>query len=307
MKNLLIILFCCLSLQVWGQDKEAETYYKNGLEKYNLKKYQEAILDFDKVISLSPNDVNAYWQRGLSKFYLKQPDVAILDFDRVIQLSPNFAEGYYMRGRARYAKSPYKSLEIMPDYDKAIELKPTIAEFYLHRAIANNSFMSVELYAESMSKATTNLINIGKSKEQQKQYDINKEEGSWKYAKLIIADLDKFLTLIPTPKDNRAYYYRGISKKVLEKYQEAILDFDKAIQLAPKDEKSYEERAETNFALGKYKEAIADFDKAIELDPEYAGAYRQRAKAKEKLGLKAESAADEAKADEIYKKNKDKK
>jgi tetratricopeptide (TPR) repeat protein len=67
-------------------------------------------------------------------------------------------------------------------------------------------------------------------------------------------------------------------------YQEAIKDFDRAIELDPKLAGAYWGRGKTYHELGDYQEAIKDFDRAIELDPKLAGAYWSRGKAYQKLG-----------------------
>ncbi|MDA1469871.1 tetratricopeptide repeat protein [Brachyspira hyodysenteriae] len=49
-----------------------DAYYNRAISKFNLKNYEEAIKDFDKVIELSPDKADAYYNRGHSKSYLKR-------------------------------------------------------------------------------------------------------------------------------------------------------------------------------------------------------------------------------------------
>ncbi|MDF1533086.1 MAG: tetratricopeptide repeat protein, partial [Methanosarcinaceae archaeon] len=56
----------------------------------------------------------------------------------------------------------------------------------------------------------------------------------------------------------------------LEKYEEAIEAFDRAIELDPKDAFNWNFKGNALYDLEKYEEAIKAFDKAIELDPEDA-------------------------------------
>ena len=78
-----------------------------------------------------------------------------------------------------------------------------------------------------------------------------------------------------------AYHVQGKFKYKAGHYQEAIADFDKAVQLNPETLYTYHKRAEAKAALGEHEAAIADFDKVIQLNPAFAAEVsyaRKRAK-----------------------------
>ena len=81
-----------------------------------------------------------------------------------------------------------------------------------------------------------------------------------------------------------AYYNRGLTKYVLCDKNGAIADYDKAIEINPQYAYTYYNRGLAKFDLGKYQEAITDYDKAIEINPQYANAYSNRGLAKSDLG-----------------------
>ena len=62
----------------------------------------------------------------------------------------------------------------------------------------------------------------------------------------------------------------------LEEYNEAILDFNKAIELDKSQFKNYYYRGLAYYKLQQYKEAIDDFSVAIEGDPSDIRAYEKR-------------------------------
>lgn len=64
-----------------------------------------------------------------------------------------------------------------------------------------------------------------------------------------------------------AYNNRGIVKMQLEKYQDAITDFNRAIEINSKDPAYYINRGMTHEKMNMYHEAIIDYKQAIELDP----------------------------------------
>ena len=73
-----------------------------------------------------------------------------------------------------------------------------------------------------------------------------------------------------------AYNNRGLDYANLGKYDKAIEDFNKAIELNPDLAVAYYNRGNTYVELGEYDRAIKDYDKAIELNKDYAVAYNNR-------------------------------
>lgn len=63
------------------------------------------------------------------------------------------------------------------------------------------------------------------------------------------------------------------------KYDETIIEFNKAIEINPNDYNAYNKRGETCYAKGSYDQAISDCTKAIELNPKLSWAYNSRGKA----------------------------
>ena len=69
-----------------------------------------------------------------------------------------------------------------------------------------------------------------------------------------------------------AYHVQGKVKYEAGHYQEAVVDFDKAVQLNLESLHTYYKRGVAKAILGEYEAAITDFDKAIQLNPEFAEA-----------------------------------
>jgi tetratricopeptide (TPR) repeat protein len=75
----------------------------------------------------------------------------------------------------------------------------------------------------------------------------------------------------------RAYFDLGM-------INEAMSDFNKAIEGNPRFALAYNNRGSVYGHLGDFQQAIKDFDKAIELDPGYASAYTNRGFAYSRIG-----------------------
>src|SRR5439155_3242112 len=57
----------------------------------------------------------------------------------------------------------------------------------------------------------------------------------------------------------------GDSEGTSTRYQTALADFSKYIELAPKDASAYIEHGETEVELKQYDQALADLNKALEI------------------------------------------
>ena len=78
-----------------------------------------------------------------------------------------------------------------------------------------------------------------------------------------IADFTKAIEIDPS---SSAYISRGLARQKLNQYENAIADYDKAIQFDDKYSHAYMVRGIAKASLEKYEDSILDFDKAIEID-----------------------------------------
>ena len=97
------------------------------------------------------------------------------------------------------------------------------------------------------------------------------EQGEWKEA---IVAFDKALQLNPSLAI--AFYNRGVAKGSLGQHEAAILDYDEAICLDPDYVPAYNNRGLAKNKLGQYEGAIVDFDEALRLRPDDAATYYNR-------------------------------
>ena len=66
------------------------------------------------------------------------------------------------------------------------------------------------------------------------------------------------------------WFFRGNCKYELEQYEQAVKDFDEAIELNPKDYIIWFCRGSCKYELEQYEDAIINLDKTIELCPEFS-------------------------------------
>ena len=100
-----------------------------------------------------------------------------------------------------------------------------------------------------------------------------------------LGEFDKAIKL--DPQDELAYIAyleRGLIDGTLENYENALIDYDRAIELRPEYAEAYLLRGQVYDFLDEHEEAIADYTKAIDLKPRFANAYAHRGFALEALG-----------------------
>ena len=85
------------------------------------------------------------------------------------------------------------------------------------------------------------------------------------------------------------YFYRAVAFQALEKFDNAMLDYTKALQLNPRMTDAYYNRAYINLTRKDIEnpdveKAVQDLKKALELDPKFLDALYAMAAAQKKLG-----------------------
>ncbi|MBE0570634.1 MAG: tetratricopeptide repeat protein [Ignavibacteriaceae bacterium] len=97
------------------------------------------------------------------------------------------------------------------------------------------------------------------------------EEGKYEQA---ISEYIKAIEINPDYAD--AYNNRGVSYYNLGKNENAISDYTRAINLNPKYADAYNNRGIVYYDQGQHNQAIKDYSKAIEVNKSYAKAYHNR-------------------------------
>ena len=263
-----------------------EAHYSLGIEKFSLKDYAGAIVEFDKVIERNPEYVRAYYERGRAEARLGNYANGIAALTQVIKMAPQDADAYHGRGTIKVILGNYA--DAILDLDKAIELDAAHPIAYSNRGTAKFALDDFEGAISDFSRT----IQI--DPEHTKAYN----NRGWAQFKL-----------------GEAENKRGNAKKARSLYQAAIADLDKAIQIDPEHPDVYSNRGRVKFRLGEaevarakakeaqrlYEAAIADSDKAIQIDPENIDAYNNRGSARFRLGASASARGELEKTQGLYK------
>lgn len=196
-----------------------------------------------------------YYENAV-RLYRKQEFDKAIDFAKMaISIIPDLAPAYNVKGNAHYGKG---------EYDEAIEAQTFAIKF-------NEEAFQRKISESGNSKTNEMLNNWKKIKavyyfNRGNAYDDNNDFEN--------AEKDFSEAIKINPKFANAYNSRGTIHIKNGNYINAIDDFTKAIQNNyEKLPFVYQNRSHAFLHLKKYEEAISDCQKAIEIDPFYAHTY----------------------------------
>ena len=157
-----------------------------------------------------------------------------------------------------------------------------------------NRDLAEDYYTEEIRKTAAQDNEESLSENYFQRANVRASLGKYENA---IEDYDKALQL--NPQNLEAYTNRGISKAEMEQYEAAIADLDEALRLNPQDATLYTGRGMVKDLQRQYEAAIADFDMALRLNPQYAIIYTGRGRTKNHLKRYEEARADYQRALEL--------
>ncbi|OGR34199.1 MAG: hypothetical protein A2051_03450 [Desulfovibrionales bacterium GWA2_65_9] len=109
-------------------------YFNRGLVFMTQGRFDLGARDFEKVISLKPGHADAYFNLGNAYGKLGQNDRAVRQFTHVITLKSDADGAYYNRGVAYQALRQYELA--IRDYDHVLQRKPNFEDAIRNRAIS---------------------------------------------------------------------------------------------------------------------------------------------------------------------------
>ena len=113
--------------------RDYEYFFNRAQDKFELADYEEAILDYNKALELSPTEIClVYSMRGNAKRNLGDFDGAISDQNKALDFDPLYADGYFNRGSAKYKMGDFAGA--IEDYTQVIKINPKDSDAFFNRA-----------------------------------------------------------------------------------------------------------------------------------------------------------------------------
>jgi tetratricopeptide (TPR) repeat protein len=206
----------------------AGEYMNRGYINFLAKKYDDAMSDYDKAISLDKNNFDYFFRRAELKRTLKDYRGAIIDYSKVIDLNNKNFTSYYYRGLIK--KELADVTGSFSDFSKAIEIDPKNTLSYLKRGSIN---MEMNKFHEAIKDFNKALELDSVLLEALQNRAISKASIGDRSA---INDFNKLVTLDPCAESylNRALFYINNNIKT-----DFCIDLRKSVSMGSKDAKIY--------------------------------------------------------------------
>ncbi len=152
----------------------------------------------------------------------------------------------------------------------------------------------------SLSQYLTSLINDAHLDKETLIFAFIQRSGfHWRANRYDEALADSNRAIELNPSNAKAIAFRAQTHQTMGRYGEALADLDRAIELDPGYFSAIGGRGENYRLMGRYDEALADFSRAIELDPGFAWAVASRGETYQAMGRYGEALADLDRAIEL--------
>jgi predicted O-linked N-acetylglucosamine transferase (SPINDLY family) len=247
-------------LQAIESNGQESLYYKNhALVVSASGKYEAAISSWQKVIALSPLDIDAHIQLGYCLKRIGRFELALDCYARAIRLNPDYADCHYLMANTQVEIGDFEGA--VERYNFAIELKPDFPSAYNNRGNALRELGRIDEAIASFRRAI----------ELQPEYCAA-------YGNLGVVYLDKrnlndalvcFDKAIKIdPLAVEFYNNRGIVLYELDRIEAAIDDFRRAIEIEPGHLSAYRNLANALLQIGRLEEALVCFSAVIRINPQ---------------------------------------
>jgi tetratricopeptide (TPR) repeat protein len=239
------------------QPDNAEAYDLRGRAYCDLGEFEEALEDYNRALELAPNVPAYYNNRGWAYYNIGDLEHALSDYNRAIEFDTNFAYPYNNRGLIFMDQARYE--EALADFEHAVALgyEPIeLAEYNRQNALAmlerGPAPEPIQPAATEAPATAMELLVEGFD-----AYDTGNYEQS-------IAAFTRLIELAP---DNYfGYVDRARVYATLGDYELAVADYTQAINITHLSN-HYTWRGMMYFNLRDYDDALDDFNAAVERNP----------------------------------------
>lgn len=228
--GLYISLFLLMVWGAWAQSIADLTLQANAAQSQG--RYDDAINSWNALLAKDAKNRAAYRSRGACYFHKNDFENAIADFSQAIALNTNDAAAYSGRGDSRFKKGDLD--DAISDFNRAIRLSPKAIVFYQHII---DVYWDKQDWDNVITNATK-VIQLSAGNEAQAQ-----SERAW------------------------ASDMRGLARRFKGDLDNALEDFNAAIQLSPTWDEPLANRAQVRQKQGDLQGALVDLDEAVRLNP----------------------------------------
>ncbi len=307
MKRHIVFVITLSIFATFAYGQSAKSFYKAGDKFFDVKQYEDAILQYTKAVDVDPEYEKAYVSRAVTYEKLGNYAEAAADYERALVFLPKDEKVHYNAGKAYYQSGEFgKALAKLND---AISKKSNYVEAY---QIRTQVFLELKKYDEALEDCKkalrlkeneVNFYNLGQVYEKLELFD----EAQEAYQKSIrkngnVVDSHYALALLSYNRENLAMSMTSVNNviRINSRYKEGLMlrsqiyakqmnltkavdDISIALNMFKNDPDLYVLRGDFYQLLSRHSDALVDYTNALEIDPTKAEVFYKRARSYEAM------------------------
>jgi len=227
----------------------AEQYKEKGNEEFKKGNMEAAIENYTYATEMDPTNHIFFTNRAAAYAHMKRWDKSLRDAERSIQLNPRWDKGHWRIGNAKLALGLVEEAE--KAYKVACDIDPSNLQYKEAYQQARKAALKGMSEAELLKREGNELYSQG-----------DQECAIVKYTQAIEACEEKEAVLKADLLANRAACHRQLYNP-----KAVVDDCTAALKINPQHVKALVRRAQAYENMEKYQDALKDFDLANLLAP----------------------------------------
>jgi len=238
----------------------AKVHERLGAASFDAGEYQDALDEYDRAIEIDAGRATAWVGRGQALQFLLRFEECIESATQATRVDPEYWPAFNLRGSCAFGMGDYQ--QGIPDLERYLAEEPGDVDAWYNLGVGYRRTgqldQAVDTYTRVLTIDSTYVqawINRG---------SIFIDQGLFDGA---LSDYDKALGVaeIPAAYNGRAAAYMGLGR-----FEEALADLERSIELMPFSTAAYCQVVNVYFTLGKYRDTIWAAQEAARLSPECA-------------------------------------
>ncbi len=253
---------------------------KQGKKDQKDDKREEAIADYSKAIELAPKNGEAYYRRCEMYLMTNRIPQACADIEKCLSMFPEWLTAIAERGRLENLVEKYP--ESVSDLDRVLALEPNNGQAL---STLGHDYDALGNHQRALDTASFALETGEQGYTYSLYYDYQDRGLVWSNAhkyENAVSDLRKGIEL--NEKASQLWAYLAYADAATDRIDQAKDDAIKLFELETYAPRGHRLRAEMLRAAGLWEESIQDYNQSTSLEPTFGPGFWQRAVSKIALG-----------------------
>ena len=166
---------------------QRDRLYKKGINFMADEKLEEAVRNFEMILRVDPNDVEAMLKLGYSRFHLDDYSEAMRVYDRILDIDVTNSEAWNLKSLVNYEKKNYaKALDCV---EKAIDTDPTYGMAWYNKACYLSMLNQVPDSLEALKRSIEiDVKNARKAVKDKDFVNVRSEEGFKRIIEVVLIE-----------------------------------------------------------------------------------------------------------------------